>query len=230
MKWFCFIILSFVIHLLIFSFPFFPTHSMKKESSVVKIRMIETPPLSIKENIKEYLPEEKVIFGKKEEEMLSFPSPKKLDIEVPQISFPDKKTIVPFSKPRMPEKENVFLKEEMSLLEGRLIDRLVEEASGERLCLYLHLIKQKIEALKRYPPEAKRKGLEGVVLITFTVLNNGEIEALKVKKSSGHRILDEEALSFVKEASPFPPFPQEISRNEIVIRLPIRFTLQRKRD
>ncbi len=45
-------------------------------------------------------------------------------------------------------------------------------------------------SLPSYPPEARRKGMEGTVEIEFCVNRNGEVENVTVRKSSGYSLLD----------------------------------------
>lgn len=56
-----------------------------------------------------------------------------------------------------------------------------------------------------YPPNARRNGLQGKVLVEFVLLADGWIRDLVLRASSGHSILDGAALSAVQAAAPFPP-------------------------
>jgi protein TonB len=50
----------------------------------------------------------------------------------------------------------------------------------------------------KYPRIMLRRGIEGTVLVSAEVLDDGRCNHVKVKESSGHRLLDEAALSAVK--------------------------------
>ena len=50
-----------------------------------------------------------------------------------------------------------------------------------------------------YPRIARRRGYEGVVVLKVEILPNGRVGELRVKSSSGHRILDRCALKTVKK-------------------------------
>ncbi len=52
----------------------------------------------------------------------------------------------------------------------------------------------------RYPRLARRRGIEGVVVLSVRVSSDGTVESVKVLKSSGHSMLDEEALEAAKRA------------------------------
>lgn len=49
-----------------------------------------------------------------------------------------------------------------------------------------------------YPPAAARQGWQGTVLLKVRVLSNGRVDSVEVQKSSGHKLLDEEATATVR--------------------------------
>lgn len=60
---------------------------------------------------------------------------------------------------------------------------------------------------KRYPLPARDNGWEGDVVVHLEVSASGELAAVKVKKSSGHAVLDDQALEMFRLASPQVPVP-----------------------
>jgi periplasmic protein TonB len=60
---------------------------------------------------------------------------------------------------------------------------------------------------KRYPLPARDNGWEGDVLVHLEIAANGELAELKVKRSSGHPVLDEQALEMFRLAAPQVPLP-----------------------
>lgn len=50
----------------------------------------------------------------------------------------------------------------------------------------------------RYPRIARRQGYEGTVVLKVEILPNGRVGQIRVKQSSGHRMLDRSALKTVK--------------------------------
>jgi len=66
-------------------------------------------------------------------------------------------------------------------------------------------IRRRIEAAKRYPEEALRRGIVGRVVVRFRVGADGKVEAAEVRGSSGSQLLDEASLQTVRRAAPFPP-------------------------
>jgi protein TonB len=60
-----------------------------------------------------------------------------------------------------------------------------------------------------YPALARRMGWEGKVITSFIVSSGGYVRDVRISKSSGYEILDENALKAITNASPFPKPPVE---------------------
>lgn len=80
-------------------------------------------------------------------------------------------------------------------------------------------IKDKIEKEIVYPWIARRRGLEGKVILSFVICEDGTVHGINIVEKSGHTILDKSAVATVKRAAPFPAPP---IRAEIVIPLSYR--------
>lgn len=76
-----------------------------------------------------------------------------------------------------------------------------------------------------YPQAARRKGYEGLVLISVEILEDGSPGRLLVKKSSGYEILDQAALQAIRKWK-FVPAVQNHVRIRSWAVVPIRFVLQ----
>jgi protein TonB len=98
----------------------------------------------------------------------------------------------------------------------------------EAMLRYQDIVKQRIEQERMYPLWAKKQGIEGVTRIYFTVLRNGAGQDVRITRSSGSGVLDEEALATVKRASPFPPVPEEIGGSSVGMEVAIVFSLDKK--
>jgi protein TonB len=77
----------------------------------------------------------------------------------------------------------------------------------------------------RYPERARRLGLEGKVLLSFVVLEDGTTSEIKVLDGSRHRILDESAREAVAETRIARKVPYRVA-----VRLPVTFRLHRMKD
>jgi len=72
---------------------------------------------------------------------------------------------------------------------------------------YFTKIKQSIEVQWEYPEMALRYGLQGRLALEFAIGANGQLEYLRVVRSSGSELLDQEAVRAIRAAAPFPPIP-----------------------
>ena len=83
---------------------------------------------------------------------------------------------------------------------------------------YLSKIKSKIEPKWNYPEKARSIGLQGKLALCFSIVRDGHLDRLELLNSSGHPLLDKEALKAVRGAAPYYPLPDrlEISRLNIL--------------
>ena len=96
----------------------------------------------------------------------------------------------------------------------------------ELMLNYQKAVKKKIENCRKYPYWARKQGFEGTVHLKFTILFTGAVKDIKIIKSSGFNILDKEAISTIKRASPFPPIPEKINRSTLTIEVSLVFQLK----
>lgn len=82
---------------------------------------------------------------------------------------------------------------------------------------YLQHVRYKIDSVWEYPPAAKERGVEGELTLRFSIAKNGTLVDVKLISSSGHDILDREALQTIHEASPFQPMPDKLSTSRLNI-------------
>ncbi len=88
---------------------------------------------------------------------------------------------------------------------------------------YFNRIKQAIEQNWEYPELALRYGLQGRLSLEFAVDSNGQLEQLRITRSSGSQLLDDEALRAIKAAAPFPPIPTWIKGNPLSISVSMEY-------
>ena len=90
---------------------------------------------------------------------------------------------------------------------------------------YKALVRSKVDAHKHYPRLARRMGEEGRVVVEFSVDASGAVSGVQIRQSSGSERLDEAALQAVRDAAPFPPFPEGVARTRWHFTLPLSFSL-----
>ncbi len=74
---------------------------------------------------------------------------------------------------------------------------------------------------KRFPPGA---AATGVAMVAFTINRSGRVLSARLVRSSGDRVLDAEAASLPRRASPVPAPPPNVGGGSITLAVPIRFT------
>jgi len=90
------------------------------------------------------------------------------------------------------------------------------QGKADKIAVYLQnqffYIRKIIAANMIYPEPAREKELEGSLLLSFVIQENGSVTEVKVVKSSGHSILDEDAVATIYKSTPFPrpPFPAQL--------------------
>ncbi|SIS42342.1 energy transducer TonB [Neptunomonas antarctica] len=94
---------------------------------------------------------------------------------------------------------------------------------------YFALLAATLAKNKRYPTASRRKGEEGIVLLSFVVDRFGGVSAAQIKSSSGYPRLDEAVLRMLKKSRRLPAFPAEMKQAELLINIPISFELNAMR-
>jgi len=88
-----------------------------------------------------------------------------------------------------------------------------------RYAAYMESWRAKVERVGNlnYPDEARRKNLSGALLLDVGLNPDGSVREINVRRSSGHKSLDDAAIRIVELAAPFAPFPDEILREVDVL-------------
>jgi len=74
-----------------------------------------------------------------------------------------------------------------------------------------------------YPPLARRRGLEGRVVLSLTIDRDGAARVLYIGESSGHSILDRAAAKLVSGLLPLARGPSQ----PLTVDIPITYRLTR---
>jgi protein TonB len=82
-----------------------------------------------------------------------------------------------------------------------------------------------VQAHKDYPRSARLRGIEGVVVVRFTVARDGRVTSVEVEGSSGARVLDE-AVRRLLEGAQLPPFPPAMAQPAQTEVMRVAFALQ----
>lgn len=77
---------------------------------------------------------------------------------------------------------------------------------------------------KFYPKMAKRRKLEGVVTVSFTLCKDGTIKNIFLNTSCGHKILDKAALKVVRSINIYKTVPDVVSLTALNLNIPIKYS------
>jgi protein TonB len=83
---------------------------------------------------------------------------------------------------------------------------------------YFASIKRKIELVWQYPYEAAVAGIQGELILDFVIARGGTVNSIDLVRSSGSKILDDEAIRSIRKAAPFDPIPAQYKIPTLQIR------------
>jgi len=81
-----------------------------------------------------------------------------------------------------------------------------------------------LDEKKYYPKMAKRRKLEGISQISFTLSKDGLIKEVFLQKSCGHKMLDSAALKVVRSIEFYKPIPDAVSMASLHLNIPIKYS------
>lgn len=84
-------------------------------------------------------------------------------------------------------------------------------------------LRARIDENKFYPPLSRRLGQKGLVIVAFTLLEDGNIINVRIDSPSSFERLNESALEAVKKVGKFRPIPQELGESKMDIKVPVKF-------
>jgi protein TonB len=90
---------------------------------------------------------------------------------------------------------------------------------------YLKQLKRKIANKWLYPEEACARQETGTAVVRFSIAEEGILVDSLIISSSGHDILDSEALRVVRAAGPFNPLPKKFNLSKLHIIAQFRYNL-----
>ena len=88
---------------------------------------------------------------------------------------------------------------------------------------YTAELRARIDQNKSYPVMSKRLGQTGIVVVAFTLLENGNITDVRIEKPSRYERLNDSALDAVKKVERFKPIPKEYGDSKMDIKVPVKF-------
>jgi protein TonB len=95
-----------------------------------------------------------------------------------------------------------------------------------QLQAYSNRLAEAIGRRKSYPRLARMRNWQGTTELKLQIGADAKLKSLTVAHSSGFDILDEHAMTRVKESLPLPDLPEALRGREFVVLVPVAFKLQ----
>lgn len=86
---------------------------------------------------------------------------------------------------------------------------------------YMDAWRAKVERVGNlnYPDDARRRNLAGNLVLDVALKPDGSLHTVDVRRSSGHKLLDDAAIRIVTLAAPFSPFPKNIKEETDILHI-----------
>ena len=84
-----------------------------------------------------------------------------------------------------------------------------------------------LKRYRRYPRQAEAARQQGVARVAITLRRSGEVTAVELVHGSGYPLLDMEARTTVRRASPLPAVDDAVAGDPVTVEVPIDFALRR---
>ncbi|MDA9390805.1 energy transducer TonB [Bradyrhizobium sp. CCBAU 45394] len=157
----------------------------------------------------------------------------------PTPARPEPAKIVPVEKP-VPEKPKIVRREAKKPSEAMPVPRTSAPPRAEReapmasamsagavasaIASYNQRVRAHLMRFHQYPSGGG--GQRGVARLSFTLSRSGQVTSSRLGGSSGVAAFDAQAMSMIRQASPFPPFPDEIKNGAMSFSIPVEFTVR----
>lgn len=157
----------------------------------------------------------------------------------PTPAKPEPAKIVPVEKPAL-EKPKVVRREAKKPSDATSAPRTSAPPRAEReapmasavsagavasaIASYNQRVRAHLMRFHSYPSGGN--GQRGVARLSFSISRSGQVTSSRLGGSSGVAAFDAQAMSMVRQASPFPPIPDEIKNGSMSFSIPVEFTVR----
>lgn len=157
----------------------------------------------------------------------------------PTPARPEPAKIVPVEKPA-PVKPKVVRREAKKPSEATPAPRTSAPPRAEReapmasamsagamasaIASYNQRVRAHLMRFHQYPSGGG--GQRGVARLSFTLSRSGQVTSSRLGGSSGVAVFDAQAMAMIRQASPFPPIPDEIKNGSMSFTIPVEFTVR----
>ena len=96
-------------------------------------------------------------------------------------------------------------------------DTVWMDSQQDLLHSFMRRFRTNVYNVWNYPGSAVQRGQQGTCLLRITIDRRGNISDVQLLESSGHRILDDEAISAVRQGATYGPLPRAYPHEELKI-------------
>ncbi len=97
-------------------------------------------------------------------------------------------------------------------------------ATASAIASYNQRVRAHLMRFHSYPSGGD--GQRGVARLSFTLGRGGQVTSSRLGGSSGVAAFDAQAMAMIRQASPFPPIPDEIKNGSMSFTIPVEFTVR----
>lgn len=142
---------------------------------------------------------------------------------IPDIKIIGNKTVVKKSENQKQEYKKA--QETLGATYSSKLMQADDTADSEMLVIYDY-IKRKIQENKKYPWQAKKENIEGIVEMQFSISGDGQLKDVNIIKSSGYSILDEEAVATIKRSAPYPEIKNRLNTDNLQLQVRLIYKIE----
>ena len=96
-------------------------------------------------------------------------------------------------------------------------DTVWMDTEQDLLISFMRRFRDNIYNVWNYPEIAAQRGQQGTCLLRITIDRKGNVSDVTLLESSGHRILDDEAIRAVRQGATYGPLPRAYPHEELKI-------------
>ena len=147
------------------------------------------------------------------------------DVLVEPVNVPE----TPEAEPTQEPEETADFDKDESVTETADEAEFQEDSHGDDVA-NMQVVQEAVPLYRKNPPPyypgtARRRGYQGIVMLSVLVNEKGRVENLWVAESSGYRILDNSAIKAVRDWA-FEPATKANKKVVMWVNVPIRFQLE----
>jgi protein TonB len=96
-------------------------------------------------------------------------------------------------------------------------DTIWMDSQQDLLHSFMRRFRTNIYNVWNYPSSAAQRNQQGTCLLRITIDRRGNVSNVQLLESSGHRVLDEEAISAVRQGATYGPLPRAYKHEDLKI-------------